>query len=48
MPRGSTIYFGVRATVNGVASAYSSALPWSVPTITPTLTPSSPSNLRLQ
>ena len=44
MPRGSTIYFGVKATVAGVDSAYSTALSWSVPS----LTPSSPGNLRVQ
>ena len=44
MPRGSTIYFGVKSTVGGVDSAYSSALSWLVPT----LSPSSPSNLRVQ
>jgi hypothetical protein len=48
MPRGSTIYFGVRATVNGVTSAYSSALQWAVPAVVPTLSPSSPRNLRIQ
>lgn len=48
MPRGTTIYFGVRASMNGVASAYSSSLSWNVPQVTPTLTPSSPTNLRLQ
>ncbi|NJD62545.1 MAG: hypothetical protein FIA93_07480, partial [Deltaproteobacteria bacterium] len=42
MPRGSTVYFGVRATVNGVTSSYSSAMAWAVPAIAPTLTPSSP------
>ncbi len=44
MPRGSTIYFGVKATIGGVDSAYSSALSWTVPN----LTPSSPGNLRVQ
>jgi hypothetical protein len=44
MPRGSTIYFGVRATVGGVDSAYSAPLSWVVPTIAP----SSPGNLRVQ
>jgi len=44
MPRGSTIYFGVKSTVGGVDSAYSTALSWAVPT----LSPSSPSNLRVQ
>jgi len=44
MPRGTTIYFGVRSTVGGVNSAYSTALSWLVPT----LSPSSPSNLRVQ
>jgi len=43
MPRGSTIYIGVRSTVGGVNSAYSTALSWLVPT----LSPSSPSNLRV-
>jgi hypothetical protein len=43
MPRGSTIYFGVKSTVGGVDSAYSSALSWLVPT----LSPSSPANLRV-
>lgn len=44
MPRGSTIYFGVKSTVGGVDSAYSTALSWAVPT----LAPSSPGNLRIQ
>lgn len=44
MPRGSTIYFGVKSTVGGVDSAYSSPLSWLVPT----LSPSSPVNLRIQ
>lgn len=44
MPRGSTIYFGVRATVGGVNSAYSSPLSWLVPS----LTPSAPSSLSIQ
>ncbi len=44
MPRGSTIYFAVKATVGGVDSAYSSPLSWLVPTIAP----SSPGNLRVQ
>ncbi len=44
MPRGSTIYFGVRATVGGANSAYSSPLSWLVPT----LTPSPPSSLSIQ
>ena len=44
MPRGSTIYFGVKSTVAGVDSAYSTALSWNVPN----LTPSSPGNLRVQ
>ncbi|HEY7527914.1 MAG TPA: hypothetical protein VH660_02085 [Candidatus Deferrimicrobiaceae bacterium] len=48
MPRGSTVYFGVKATVNGVASTYSSALPWGVPTVVSTLPPSYPRNLRIQ
>ena len=44
MPRGTTIYFGVRATVGGVNSAYSAPLSWLVPT----LAPSTPGNLRVQ
>lgn len=51
MPRGSTIYFGVRATVGGVNSAYSTPLSWLVPASTtpvPALAPSTPGNLRLQ
>ncbi|MBI5575832.1 MAG: hypothetical protein HY896_05660 [Deltaproteobacteria bacterium] len=44
MPRGSTIYFGVRATVGGVNSSYSAPLSWAVPAFTP----SSPVNLRIQ
>jgi hypothetical protein len=44
MPRGSTIYFGVKSTVGGVDSAYSTALSWAVPS----LSPSSPGNLRVQ
>ncbi len=44
MPRGSTIYFGVKSTVGGVDSAYSTALSWLVPA----LAPSSPGNLRVQ
>jgi len=44
MPRGSTIYFGVRATVGGVNSAYSAALSWLVPT----LSPSAPGGLSIQ
>lgn len=44
MPRGSTIYFGVRATVGGVNSAYSSALSW----VVPALSPSAPSGLSIQ
>lgn len=51
MPRGSTIYFGVRATVGGVNSAYSTPLSWLVPVSTPpvpSLAPSTPGNLRLQ
>ncbi len=44
MPRGSTIYFGVRATVGGVNSAYSTPLSWLVPSIAP----STPGNLRVQ
>ena len=43
MTRGSTIYFGVKSTVGGVDSAYSTGLSWLVPT----LAPSSPSNLRV-
>jgi hypothetical protein len=48
MPRGGTVYFGVKATVNGVASTYSSALPWSVPAVASTPPPSYPRNLRIQ
>jgi hypothetical protein len=44
MPRGSTIYFAVRATVGGVDSAYSAPLSWVVPGVVP----SSPTNLRVQ
>jgi hypothetical protein len=44
MPRGTTIYFGVRATVGGVNSAYSTALSWLVPT----LSPSAPGGLSIQ
>jgi hypothetical protein len=44
MARGTTIYFGVRATVGGVNSAYSSALSWLVPT----LSPSAPGGLSIQ
>ena len=44
MPRGSTIYFGVRATVGGVNSAYSTSLSWLVGTLAPSI----PGNLRLQ
>ena len=44
MPRGNTVYFAVKATVSGVASAYSSPLSWQVPSVSP----SSPANLRLQ
>ena len=44
MTRGTTIYFGVRATVAGVNSAYSSALSWLVPT----LAPSAPGGLTIQ
>lgn len=44
MPRGSTIYFGVRATVGGASSAYSTPLSWLVGTLAPSI----PGNLRLQ
>ena len=44
MPRGSTIYFGVRATVAGVNSAFSTPLSW----VVPALAPSIPGNLRIQ
>ncbi len=44
MTRGTTVYFGVRATVGGVNSAYSSALSWLVPT----LAPSAPGGLSVQ
>lgn len=44
MTRGSTVYFGVRATVGGVNSAYSSALSWLVPTVSP----SPPGGLSIQ
>ena len=44
MPRGSTIYFGVRATVGGMNSAYSSPKSWLVPA----LSPSAPSGLSIQ
>jgi hypothetical protein len=52
MPRGTAIYFAVRATVGGVNSAYSSPLSWNVPTgpAPPPApkTPASPNNLRVQ
>ena len=44
MPRGSIIYFTVKATVNGTDSALATALNWTVPT----KAPSAPSNLRMQ
>ena len=44
MPRSNTVYFAVKATVNGVDSAYSSTLSWHVPSVSP----SSPANLRFQ
>lgn len=43
MPRGSTIYFGVKATVASVDSAYST-LSWAVPN----LAPSAPGSPRIQ
>ena len=46
MPRGTTIYFRSRATVDGVNSAYSAAFQWAVPAATPK-TPSAPSNLQM-
>lgn len=50
MPRGTTIYVAVKATVGGVDSAYSAPLSWYVPTVTSTArkTPSSPNNVRVQ
>jgi len=44
MPRGSTIYFSVRATVAGTNSAWATPLSWLVPT----KVPSAPTNLRMQ
>lgn len=46
MPRGSTIYFTVRATVASVNSPLSPAMSWSVPAATPK-TPSAPNNLQM-
>jgi hypothetical protein len=43
MPRGSTIYLGVRAIVGGVSGAYST-VSWLVPG----LVPGPPTNLRVQ
>lgn len=44
MPRGSVVYFTVKATVNGTDSALASALSWNVPA----KAPSAPGNLRMQ
>lgn len=44
MPRGSVVYFTVKATVSGTDSALASALSWNVPA----KAPSAPSNLRMQ
>ena len=44
MPRGSTIYFSVRATVAGTNSAWATPLSWLVPA----KVPSAPTNLRMQ
>ncbi len=46
MPRGSVIYFTVRATVNGTDSALASPLSWNVPAATANV-PSAPTNLRM-
>jgi len=43
MVRGTSVYFTVRAIVNGVDSANAAPLAWSVPS----LAPSSPTNLRM-
>jgi len=43
MPRGSIIYFTVKATVNGTDSALATALNWNVPT----KAPSAPTNVRM-
>ena len=43
MPRGSIIYFTVKATVNGTDSALATPLSWTVPT----KAPSAPTNVRL-
>jgi hypothetical protein len=44
MPRGSIVYFTVKATVNGTDSALATALSWNVPT----KAPSAPTNVRMQ
>ena len=46
MPRGSVIYFTVRATVNNTDSALASPFSWNVPAAT-TNVPSAPTNLRM-
>jgi len=46
MPRGSVIYFTVRATVNGTDSALASPLTWNVPGGTANV-PAAPTNLRM-
>lgn len=46
MPRGSVVYFTVRATVNGTDSALASPLTWNVPAATLNV-PSAPKNLRM-
>ena len=43
MPRGSIIYFTVKATVNGTDSTLATALSWNVPT----KAPSAPTNVRM-
>ncbi|MGZ8429549.1 MAG: hypothetical protein ACXW4S_09040 [Candidatus Deferrimicrobiaceae bacterium] len=43
MPRGSIIYFTVKATVNGTDSALATALNWTIPT----KAPSAPTNVRM-
>jgi len=46
IPRGSVVYFTVKATVNGTDSALASSLSWNVPAGT-TNVPSAPQNLRM-
>lgn len=45
LPRGTTIYFTVKATVGGEDSAYASPFQWLVPV--PVKIPSAPTNLRM-